>query len=70
MVVCIANKGNEISLRIGKAYRVLPPLRSDPAGRMRVVDEEGEDYLYPAEWFVPVEAEASGKKRLLTAIRR
>jgi hypothetical protein len=34
---------------------------------MRVIDESGEDYLYPAKWFVPVELPAKAKRVLSTA---
>jgi hypothetical protein len=54
-VVCIANKGNEASLERNKVYVVLPDARAEADGLLRVIDEDAEDYLYPAEWFVAVE---------------
>jgi hypothetical protein len=53
--VCIANDGNEASLERNKIYVLIPDARADADGLVRVVDEDGEDYLYPANWFVPVE---------------
>ena len=53
--VCIANKGNEASLERNKLYVVLPDRQAEADGPLRVIDEDGEDYLYPADWFVPVE---------------
>ncbi len=53
--LCIENRGYEGSLIVGKVYRVMKPEPADRPGDLRVVDEEGEDYLYPAERFVPVE---------------
>ena len=53
--VCIANKGNEASLERNKLYVVLPDRQAEADGLLRVIDEHGEDYLYPADWFVPVE---------------
>jgi hypothetical protein len=54
-VVCISNKGNEASLERHKLYVVLPDPKAEADGLLRVVDEDAEDYLYPAEWFVAVE---------------
>jgi len=54
-VVCIGNKGNEASLERNKLYIVLPDRQADADGLLRVIDEDGEDYLYPAERFVAVE---------------
>jgi hypothetical protein len=51
--VCIKNKGNEASLERNKLYVLLPDRRAEADGLVRVVD--GEDYLYPADWFVAVE---------------
>ena len=54
-VVCINNSGYPASLDLHKIYRVLPDEEAAREGDLRVVDESGEDYLYPAAWFVPVE---------------
>ena len=54
-VVCILNKGNEASLERNKLYMVLPDPKAEADGFLRVIDEDAEDYLYPAEWFVAVE---------------
>ena len=53
-VLCIENEGFEVSLEIRKVYRRLlsPPVTDESL--VRVVDESGEDYLYPAEYFVPM----------------
>ncbi len=53
--VCIANKGNETSLERNKLYVVLRDRQAEADGLLRVIDEDGEDYLYPASWFVAVE---------------
>ena len=62
------NVGNEGSLQLGKAYRVIEPLSDDPAGRLRVMDEEGEDYLYLKEWFVPIAVAADAERRVMAVI--
>ncbi|MDX1384153.1 MAG: hypothetical protein R3190_10950 [Thermoanaerobaculia bacterium] len=58
-VVCVSNAGYEASLTVRKIYRLAAREALDPPGTQRVVDESGEDYLYPAELFasidVPVE---------------
>lgn len=53
-VVCIKNSHYRMSLELRKIYRVLPDLK---AGKklVRVLDESGEDYLYPSDYFVPIE---------------
>ena len=53
--VCIKNEGNEASLERNKLYVVLPDRKAEADGLLRVIDEDGEDYLYPSDWFVAVE---------------
>jgi len=53
--VCIDNSAYPASLELHKIYRVLPDADAAREGDMRIVDESGEDYLYPADWFAPVE---------------
>ncbi len=52
---CIYNKGNEASLTIGVIYQMVStsPVE-DESGMVRIVDNEGEDYLYSLRWFEPV----------------
>lgn len=52
--VCINNAGYPASLQLHKIYRLLPDAGAEANGDLRVVDESGEDYLYPARRFVPV----------------
>jgi len=54
-VRCLENSGNEASLDVGIIYQTLPVTATEKAsGMVRVVDNEGEDYLYPARWFETV----------------
>jgi len=54
-VRCINNKGNEASLDIGSVYRGLQATAIEKeSGMMRIIDNEGEDYLYPDNWFEAV----------------
>jgi hypothetical protein len=52
LVVCVNNTGYEVSLERRKIYVALPDSRAEKLGQVRVIDESGEDYLYPAESFV------------------
>jgi hypothetical protein len=53
--VCLNNEGFSASLERFKIYRVLPDERAAKHGLLRIVDESGEDYLYPADRFAPIE---------------
>ena len=66
-VVCIVNKGNEASLERNKLYVVLRDQRAEADGLLRVIDEDGEDYLYPAAWFVAVEVPKAVQQSLRKA---
>jgi hypothetical protein len=65
--VCISNADYPASLELHKIYRVLPDEDAATEGDIRVVDESGEDYLYPAEYFVFVDLPRSVEKSLLRA---
>lgn len=54
-VVCIKNTGYPASLELYKIYQVLPDEDAAVDGDLRIVDESGEDYLYPADFFIPIE---------------
>ena len=58
-VVCIENKGNEVSLEKWKIYQCLSDEEAEKYNEIRVIDEEGEDYLYPSDFFSPVSLELS-----------
>jgi len=56
---CVHNQGNEASLNLGVIYRALPTTALEAeSGMVRIVDNEGEDYLYPRRWFEPVAEQA------------
>jgi hypothetical protein len=54
LVICIDNSGFEVSLERRKIYVAIPDARAAPLGQIRVVDESGEDYLYPQKFFIAV----------------
>jgi hypothetical protein len=63
--VCINNAGYRASLELHKIYRVVPDEAAAAEGDIRVVDESGEDYLYPASFFAPIKVPAAVEKSLL-----
>ena len=67
-VLCIQNTGYEAALEPRKLYGVLPDRVASAHNQLRVIDESGEDYLYPSAWFVPVKLAASVRKRVLAAV--
>ncbi len=66
-VVCIKNAGYPASLELHKIYRVLPDEDAAADGDIRVVDESGEDYLYPVTFFAPIKVSDEIEKSLLCA---
>jgi hypothetical protein len=51
-VSCTSNEGYEGSLELRKLYEVLPDLDAEKHEQLRIVDESGEDYLYPESYFI------------------
>ncbi len=66
-VVCIDNEGYPVSLELRKIYRTLTDERAAKHGLIRVVDESGEDYLYPARFFVAIKLPQAAKQVFLRA---
>jgi hypothetical protein len=54
-VVCIDNAAYPASLELHKIYRVVADGRATVTADLRIIDESGEDYLYPAAWFAAAE---------------
>lgn len=69
-VVCVATgplgdfSGEDLT--VGRLYEVVA--EADPHGMIRVIDDSGEDYLYPATLFDPVEVRAETAERLHQAL--
>jgi hypothetical protein len=53
--ICVNNSEYPASLELHKVYRVLPDEDAQVDGDLRIIDESGEDYLFPAEFFIPVD---------------
>ena len=66
-VVCVRNVGHPASLELRKLYRLLPDEQASKHCQVRVVDESGEDYLYPEEYFLPVKLPQSAQRVVLKA---
>lgn len=66
-VLCIKNSDCE-DLETRKIYQVIADSRADEEGLIRVIDDSGEDYLYPADFFVPIEVPAEAKRILALAV--
>ncbi|MDE0178239.1 MAG: hypothetical protein OXP36_06545 [Gammaproteobacteria bacterium] len=65
-VVCVDNSAYPVSLELHKIYRTVPDKDAAASGDLRVVDESGEDYLFPADAFVLV----SLPERVRSSLRR
>lgn len=63
-LICVENRGYEASLEPMKVYEVLSDREADKHHQERVIDESGEDYLYPEKYFAPVRLPAETKERL------
>jgi hypothetical protein len=62
-VICVRN-GDSEDLELRKVYQVIPDRSAEREGLMRIVDESGEDYLYPSEYFAPVKLPAAVAQEL------
>jgi hypothetical protein len=54
-VICLYDQGDALSVLKGEVYKVVTPEANDPDAMIRIIDEEGEDYLYPRDWFVAID---------------
>lgn len=66
-VICVRNEGYVVSLEKRKIYEVLVDDDAERHGQLRIIDESGEDYLFPKEFFVPVELPASTEQAIIEA---
>lgn len=66
-VGCISNQDYEASLELWKYYRVLRDEKASSHGYLRIIDESGEDYLYPQHYFSQVEMVRDLEEALLKA---
>jgi hypothetical protein len=67
LVVCIDNEGYPASLEMRKIYVALRDVDAEHHDLLRIVDESGDDYLYPKMLFRPIALPHSVKKAVLAA---
>ena len=68
LVLCLKNKGYEASLERRKIYRARPDRAAALDQLVRVIDESGEDYLYPVSFFAPVKLPQALRRAVLAAV--
>ena len=66
-VLCVKNDSFPASLEVRKVYRAVPDTVASAKGFVRVVDESGEDYLFPADHFIAVDLPKAAIDALLAA---
>ena len=66
LVICVQNAGCD-DLVLRKIYEALPDEAAARSGYVRILDESGEDYLYPENYFVPIELPEDIEKAVLVA---
>ena len=64
--LCIENKDSE-DLEKRKIYKIIPDEKAKEEGYLRVVDESGEDYLYPESYFIMIQLPREAQNILLMA---
>ena len=64
-LLCVENQGYEASLEIRKLYEKLPDKEAERHNQVRIIDESGEDYLYPSSFFAPVKLSIQTKSRII-----
>jgi len=68
LVLCLRNDGYEVSLERRKIYQVVPDRDAATHHQLRVVDESGEDYLYPAAFFAAIALPVALRRAVLAAV--
>jgi hypothetical protein len=66
--VCLKNTGYEASLEPRKIYEVVPDQEAERHRQVRVIDESGEDYLYPQGYFAAIELPQPLRRAVLSAV--
>jgi hypothetical protein len=68
LVICLDNSGYEVSLERRKIYVAIADPQAQRLGQIRVIDESGEDYLYPEKNFVLADLPQSTRRAVLQAL--
>ncbi len=68
--ICVENADYPASLELHKLYRLVLDEDAARDGDLRVIDESGEDYLYPADYFIVVEFPQAVQRALKMSFAR
>jgi len=63
--LCVKNTNYPASLECRKVYQILGDAQASKHGLVRVIDEMGEDYLYPQEYFIPIKLPQAAERAVL-----
>lgn len=63
-VICLSNAGYAASLEMRKLYELIPDAKAEAMHCIRIVDEDGEDYIYPESLFMPLEVSETVSRAL------
>jgi hypothetical protein len=69
-VVCLDNSEYPASLETHKIYRVIPDQDAEQDGDLRIIDESGEDYLFPGRYFVQIDLPQETERTLMDSFDR
>ncbi len=64
-LVCVDNEGYEASLERRKLYEKIPDKEAERHNQVRIIDESGEDYLYPSQFFAPIRLSLQIRNRIV-----
>jgi hypothetical protein len=67
LVVCVKNEGYEVSLELRKIYVAIEDEEAKSRRMVRVIDESGDDYLYPQKFFLSISLPQPVRRAVLTA---
>ena len=67
---CVDNSEYPASLEVHKIYRLIADQDAAEDGDLRVIDESGDDFLYPAEWFITIDVPPEIRGKLMRGGRR
>jgi len=67
-LLCVNNKGYEASLELRKLYENILDKEAEIHGQVRIIDESGGDYLYPASYFAPIRLLTETRNRILERV--
>lgn len=66
-LLCVRNDDYPASLEVRKVYRAIPDPGAAARHYVRIIDESGDDYLFPESYFVPIELPQAAAKAILRA---